>query len=100
MCGRLEILARTEGGQHQEKRRRCTRHHRHDQHLSQLIAIHGLQVGAEDVDELIRVHASLSLRICDANAFSPRCTATFTADSDMPQRVAVSLTLSPSSFTY
>lgn len=32
--------------------------------------------------------------------FSPLCTLTLMADSDMPQRVAASLTLNPSSFTY
>ena len=42
----------------------------------------------------------LSCLIRSANAFKPRCTATFMADSDIPLRAAASLTLKPSSFTY
>jgi hypothetical protein len=36
----------------------------------------------------------------NSRVLMPRCTATFTVDSDIPHRVAASLTLNPSSFTY
>jgi hypothetical protein len=55
---------------------------------------------AERVDKAVRVQVPLSCLIRSASAFKPRCTATFTADSDIPLRAAASLTLSPSSFTY
>jgi len=70
-----------------------------DERLLKVPALYGLNVRAEQVNELVSFHDPASLPIRRAKALRPLCTDTFTADSDIPDRAAASLTLSPSSFT-
>src|SRR5262249_13433126 len=100
MSRRLQVGPRTNSHQHQAKSSRYTRTHGENQGLSQLSGAGGLQIGAEDLNKLIGIHSPFSSLIRNANAFRPRCTATFRADPHMPHRAAASLTLSPSSLTY
>ena len=60
----------------------------------------GLKIDAKRVNKPLRIHVFLSSVIRSARAFKPRCTATLTADSDIPHRVVASLMLNPSTFTY
>src|SRR5205807_2428260 len=54
---------------------------------------------AEQLDKPVGFHGRPCLPIRSASFLNPRCTVTLTADSDMPERAAASLTLSPSSLT-
>ena len=66
-----------------------------------LSAVDPLDVRAEHGNQIIGLHVfDFSAAIAAANALSPRCTFTFTADTDISQRTAASVTLNPSSFTY
>src|ERR1035437_121356 len=58
-----------------------------------------LEMGAEHGNQVVGLHRRRSRTIEAIKAFNPRCTLTFTADSDMPHRLAPAATLKPSSFT-
>src|SRR5260370_33366005 len=62
--------------------------------------INRLDIGPEHRDQVIRLHCCRSRAIAAASARKPRCTLTFTFDSDKPQRAAVSATLNPSNLTH
>ncbi len=68
--------------------------------FSDLGALDGLKVRAQHIDELVCLHHYLSLFMNVVRAFRPRCTDTFTADSQIPDFAAALLTLNPSNFTH
>ena len=67
---------------------------------SHVIEFPRIRLALRKFNQAVGVYVSLFSLIRRANAFNPRCTATFTADLDIPVRTAASLTLNPSSFTY
>src|SRR6266852_7191642 len=90
----------TDGCQHQAEGGSSAYDKGPNQRFPEPSLLDGLHVCAEHVDQLVSFHDGFSSRIRRARAFKPRCTDTFTADSDIPDRAAASLTLNPSSFTY
>src|SRR5215471_176433 len=93
------LRPQTDRRQHQTKSSYSANEKGEDQRPLKVPALDGLNVRAEQVNELVSFHDPASLLIRRAKALRPLCTDTFTADSDIPDRAAASLTLSPSSFT-
>src|ERR1700746_1209920 len=89
-----------DGYQHKAERSSSANSQCQHHAFAKLVSSDRFQVRTENVDQPICRHVAFSLAISNTNAFKPRCAATFTADSDIRQRTAASLTLSPSNFTY
>lgn len=99
-CALEQVRPETDRNQHQAEGSPAADHERQSERPANRSAPHGLDIRAQQIDELACLHVGLPLLIGSPSAFMPRCTDTLMADSDMPDRAAASLTLSPSSFTY
>ena len=99
-AGLGQVGPKPEPEQHHAHRRRAADRQRCAEGSHELPPVDRLDIGAEHRNQIVRPHLFLSRAIEAASAFSPRCTFTFTADSDTPHKLAVSATLIPSIFTY
>src|SRR5665811_470416 len=96
---RSQVRTRTKHKEHRRHRHCGTRHDRHADVSPDPPMIDHLDISAQHGNQVFRLHMRFSRAIEATKAFSPRCTLTFTADSDMPHWLAASTTLKPSSFT-
>src|SRR5690606_30079457 len=96
-AGRLaEVQPKAEPDRHQRHRNGKSEQHSEQKPSLQCTGRHRLQIVDEARNQVIG-HCLPPNRA--SNALKPRCTATFTADSDMPVAAATSATDCPSIFT-